>query len=179
MLAKKRLFLFIILVGGTAVLGSYVLGASSTSRVGTQVLWGGVPVSIQPFYTVGMFFGAAGFFAFTYFLLFRLDPQAVNIAGRFGFGWFNFLYLLILVPSALWMPLTILAIEQSGRIFLWLVRVDLWMVAAASLALFLALLKVAPRQPSTSQRLAVLGAIVFCVQTVLLDALAWVIYFRI
>jgi hypothetical protein len=97
---KKQLLISIILVGGIAVLLSYVLGP--LTRPGAAgLLWGGVPQGMHPFYTAGMFLGASGYFAFTYFLLFQLAPDTARVAGRFGFGLFNALYAAILLPSAL------------------------------------------------------------------------------
>ena len=111
--AKKRLMIFIILLGGTAVLGSY--GSGFLSHPGAaDVLWGGVPRSYRPYYTIGMFLAATGYFAFTYFILFRLNTKNTRVYGRFGFGMFNTLYAAILIPSALWLPITFLAVEQSS-----------------------------------------------------------------
>lgn len=175
---KKKQLLIIILVGGIAVLLSYVLG--SLTRPGTaSLLWGGVPQGLRPFYTAGMFLGAGGYFAFTYFLLFHLTLDMARVAGRFGFDLFNALYAAILLPSALWMPLTLLAAEQPSPALLWLVRLDLWTVAAASLGLLCALLAVEPSQPRWAHRLALVGSILFCLQTVILDAIVWVSFFNI
>src|SRR5512135_2386275 len=109
---KKRLLLLINLLGGFAVLGSYAVGLTHPNA--TQILWGGVPEVIRPFYTAGMLAAAAGYFAFTYFIFFRLNPSDTRVAGRFGFGLFSVLYTAVLIPSALWMPLTFLAVEQSS-----------------------------------------------------------------
>jgi len=112
---KKWLLLFINIFGGIAVLGSYVQGILAHPRA-AETLWGGVPLSIRPFYTAGMFLAAAGYFAFTYFILFRLDPRQARIFQRFGFGEFNALYAAILLPSALWMPLTFLSVALSAMV---------------------------------------------------------------
>ena len=169
--------LVINIAGGIAVLGSYVLGFL-THPDASQVLWGGVPNSIRPFYTAGMLFAALGYFAFTYFILFRLPPQDTQVAHRFKFGLFNALYALILFPSALWMPLTFLAAERSGLALYWAVRLVLIVVGVASLALFVALLKVKPAQPWWVQRLALLGSAAFCLQTAFLDAILWSAFFK-
>jgi Na+-translocating ferredoxin:NAD+ oxidoreductase RnfA subunit len=92
---------------------------------------------------------------------------------------FNIFYSIILVPSALWMPLTFLAVEQASPGLLWLVRIDLWVVATASLSLLLALLNVEPRQPRWAHRLAIVGSLGFCLQTVVFDALVWVTFFHL
>lgn len=175
---KKWLMLLINIIGGAAILGSYALGILTHPNAG-QVLWGAVPESIRPFYTANMFLAAMGYFAFIYLILFRLNPVKTRIAGRFGFGLFNALFAGILIPSALWMPLTFLAVEQSSRALVWAVRIVLWLVGLASLGLFYAILKVEPRQPLWAQRLALVGSIFFCIQTAFLDAIVWVIFFRI
>jgi hypothetical protein len=175
---EKRLMLFINLIGGIAVLGSYAYGVLTHPDAGT-ILWGGVPQSIRPLYTASMFLAAAGYFAFTYFVLFRLDPDAAQVARRLGFGVFNALYAAILIPSALWMPLTFLAVEQSSPALLWIVRVVLAVVGIASLGLFFALMTVKPRQPWWAHRIAVVGSVGFCIQTVLLDAILWVAFFSL
>jgi hypothetical protein len=175
---KKWLLLLINMIGGAAVLGSYVLGILNHPNAG-QVLWGDVPESIRPYYTTNMFLAAIGYFAFIFFILFRLDPVKTRVAGRFGFGLFSVLFAGILIPSALWMPLTFLAVEQSSLVLVWAVRIVLGLVGIASLALFYAILKVEPRQPLWAQRLALVGSIAFCLQTVFLDAIVWVVFFRI
>jgi hypothetical protein len=175
---KKWLMLLINLIGGAAVLGSYALGILNHPNAG-QMLWGEVPESIRPYYTANMLLMAMGYFGFIYFILFRLNPLKTRVAGRFGFGLFTALFAGILFPSALWMPLTFLAVERSSLALVWAVRIVLWLVGLASLALFFAILKVEPRQPLWAQRVALIGSIAFCIQTVILDAILWVIFFRI
>jgi len=176
--AKKRLMLFINLLGGGGVIGSYVWGFLTHPNAG-QALWGGVPDSIRPFYTAGMFLAATGYFAFTYFILFRLNPSETRVFNRFPFGLFNVLYAAILIPSALWMPLTLLALEGSSLGFFWAVRIVLALVGLASVSLLFALLKVEPRLPRWAHRLAVAGCVGFCLQTAILDAIVWVAFFKV
>jgi len=175
---KKSWLLLINIIGGVAVLGSYAFGIMTHSNA-SQVLWGDVPETIRPVYTANMLLAALGYFAFIYFILFRLDAVKTRIASRFGFGLFIALFSAILFPSALWMPLTFMAVEQSSSALVWATRIGLWLVGLASLALFYAILKVEPRQSVWSQRAALIGSIFFCIQTVFLDAIVWVIYFRI
>jgi hypothetical protein len=174
---KKRLLL-IILVGGIAVLGSYAWGLLAIPD-SSQILWGGVPESIRPIYMAGMFLGAMGFFAYTYFILFRVNPDDTSIYDRLGYGVFNILYIGILVPSALWLPLTFLSVERASQVLFWLVRLDLVVVGFCSICLLFALLHLRPRQPEWAYRLAVAGCVFFCIQTALLDAIIWGRFFRI
>lgn len=174
--SKKITWLIINLLGGAAVIGSYIYGFLTHPNA-SQILWGGVPIGLRPMYTACMFVAAAGYFALAYFVI-RLDLQETKVFGRFGFEIFNFLYLLVLIPSALWMPLALPAIDLSSVILIWIVRLDLALVAAGSLGLLLAVLNTRPRPSTPRFILAVLGSAVLCFQTVVLDAIVWSIYFH-
>ncbi len=173
---KKWLLLTINLLGGAAVLGSYAYGLRTHANA-TDVLWGGVPASIRPVYSAGMLLAAAGYFAFIYFILFRLDPGKASVWHRPGFDAFNILFAAILIPSALWMPLTFAATESASAVLAWVVRLVLVGVGLASLGLLAALVNVEPRQPPWAYWLAVIGCAAFCVQTAVLDMIVWSAYF--
>ncbi|MCX8126024.1 MAG: hypothetical protein N3E40_02610, partial [Dehalococcoidia bacterium] len=51
------ILLVINVIGGAAVIGSYVFGLRGQSG-GANVLWGGVPENIRPLYTVSMVISA-------------------------------------------------------------------------------------------------------------------------
>jgi len=173
---QKRVLLGIVLVGGPAVLGSYVVGLL-THPASRAAIWGGVPREIRPVYTVSMLLAALGYFAFTYLILFRLDAGAIRIASRFRFGLFNVLYATVLFPSTAWMPLTVAMLERPGA-GLWLaIRLVLAAVGVASAGLVTALLSLKPRQLDRTYWLAVMGSIAFCFQTAVLDALVWTALF--
>jgi hypothetical protein len=174
---KKFVLLMINLAGGTAVLVSYALGLA-VHPDSAEVLWGGVPENLRFVYTLGMGLAAVGYFAFSYFILFRLNPGETKVAGRYGYGLFLALYALILFPSALWMPLTFPAAEQGNQALAWLVRLVLFLVALGSLGLLLALLKVKPRQPKWAHNMALTGSVFFCFQTVLMDFMLWGLMFK-
>ena len=173
---QQRTLGLIVLLGGAAVLASYfyILSFDAATQA---ALWGGVPEALLPAYVTSMALAAAGYFAFTGFLLFSADPGRVQSAGRFGYGLFHGLYLLILVPSALWLPLTAAMVQQPGGL-LWLgVRLVLALVGLASVGLLLALLFLRPRRPAGVYWLAVAGSVAFCFQTAVLDLFVWTAYF--
>lgn len=172
----KRSLAWIVLLGGAAVMASYayVLSLDPATQAG---LWGGVPPAALPAYMALMVLAAGGYFAFTFYLYFRIDPEEARIAGRFGFSLFPFLYILILVPSALWLPLTAAMIQEPSST-LWLaIRLTLALVGLASVGLLLALLGLRPRRPVVSYWLAVAGALAFSFQTALLDLFVWTALF--
>jgi hypothetical protein len=177
-LHKSKLALLAInVVGGIAVVGSYVHGFL-THPGSASALWGKVPDLLLPFYTASMLTAAAGYLAFTFFILVRLDPDEKG-SGRVSYGAFLWLYAAILVPSALWMPLTF-AMLAGPSLPLWAaIRVVLAMVGLASLGLFIALLGVKPASHPWARGLAIAGSILFFIQTGILDAVVWPAFFPI
>lgn len=164
--------------GGLAVLGSYAHGFATHPLARAQ-LWGGVPEALQPLYTASMLLAALGYFAFSFFVFFRLDPDQTRLAGRFGFGALHALYALILLPSALWLPLTF-AMLAAPSTALWLaIRVTLGLVGLGSLGLVAAIASAAPQAAPGSRKLAIAGALAFSLQTAVLDALIWPAYFPV
>lgn len=170
-MSKQKLFMLIInLIGGPAVIGSYVLGMSAHPGQ-AAALWGGYPVSLRSISTVNMLLAAAGYLFLLYFLLVRVDPAARS--GKFPFGIFNLFYVLILLPSALWISLTFAVADQYtlGR---WMaVIVTLALVGLGSTGMLLALLGLRPRPAGGMYWLAVAGAFFLFLQTAVLDALVW------
>jgi hypothetical protein len=168
--ASLRSFVWLNVLGGAAVLASYAWGVSALGDDAGRA-WGGVPESLRPWYTLSMMSAAAGYFPMTWHVLagLRRDPGSMRGATA--------LYAGILAFSALWLPLTCRMLEQPSPILWWSIRADLAVVAACSL---LVLFRIA-RSPSAghaSRRLAALGgALAFCLQTVVLDAIVWPAYF--
>jgi hypothetical protein len=173
---QKRRLAWIVLLGGAAVLASYALSLSIDPTTQTG-LWGGVPPALLPAYITSMVLATVGYFAFTFYLLFHTNPDRARIAGRFGYGLFSGLYLMILIPSALWLPLTSAMVQQPSSI-LWLgIRLVLLAVGLGSVALLLTLLSLQPRRPVGAYWLAVAGAVAFSIQTAVLDLFVWTALF--
>jgi hypothetical protein len=166
-------------VGGILVLGSYAHGLI-THPANRDAIWGGVPETIKPFYTANMLLAAAGYLAFTYFVLFRLSPDNGQLDNLSGYKVFYILYALILFFSALWMPLTYLALGHPGSgLYLWAVRIILAIVGLASLALLGVLLSLHSSESAPVYWLAIAGSVLFCIQTAVLDGIVWPIFFRV
>jgi len=176
-MATPQIVLLIVnIIGGAAVIGSYIYGLNAQSG-GASILWGGVPENIRPVYTVSMVLSALGYFAFIYFILFRLDPGEVSIAGTFGFSIFFSIFILILLPSALWMPLTNFYVGTPSTGTWVIVRIILALVGIGSIALVLALLGLQTRE-GVAYWLAVAGSGYFAFHTAILDAVVWAHLFK-
>ena len=174
--SSKGTMLWINVIGGVGVLGSYAYGLMTHPATRNEI-WGGVPEWLKPYYTASMLAAALGYFLFMYFLFFRVPPAEARVASRFDLDLFNVLFVFILVPSAMWMPLTFRMLEAPNP-GLWIaIRIVLGAVGVASVALIIALLLLKPRDPVWAYALAVVGSIAFAVQTALLDAIVWPAYF--
>jgi len=176
MKASRSSLLWINLLGGAAVLGSYAHGLASHPAL-RDGLWGGVPEPIRPIYTVSMFLAAAGYFAMGFFIFLRLDPARTRIAGGFGFGAFHALFAAVLVPSALWMPITFAMLESPGAWLFAAIRLVLAIVGLGAIGLVVAIATAAPSEARLARAVAVAGALAFAFQTAVLDALVWTAYF--
>jgi hypothetical protein len=175
--AETIILLVINIVGGAAVIGSYVLGLRGESG-GANALWGGVPARIRPVYTVSMILSAIGYLAVLYFVFFELVPDEVEIGHRFGASLFYPIFLLVLIPSAFWMPLTNLYV-RNARPGLWIsVRTVLFIVGLASITLAWAFLALEPKDHGVAYWFAVVGSCYFAFHTFILDAVLWARLFR-
>ncbi|NND29904.1 MAG: hypothetical protein HKN97_15085 [Myxococcales bacterium] len=172
---KKKNWLAINAVGGVAVLASYAHGIM-THPESRNALWGTIPAELQAIYGVTMWLAAAGYFFFSYYFVLRTDAEQVRF-GRFGFGLINALYALIMVTSALWMPLTFAYLESPTPGLWLLVRVDLLLVAVGTIGLTIALFTMRPRAEGAAGVLALIGLLLFAVQTAFLDPIVWPQFF--
>jgi hypothetical protein len=173
---KKRFWVWIVVLGGALVPISYVHGLV-THPEARGGLWGGVPEALQPLYTVSMLLAASGFFLFTGFILFRVHPEKDPGDRRPGFGIFPLLYALILIPSALWLPLTFAYMEHPSTWLWWVIRADLLLVGLGALGLFPALSSLRSGKGGLFFILALVGLALFSWQTAVLDALVWPYFF--
>lgn len=171
--AQRRSLLILIAIGGSAVLGSYLLVFDPEVQAG---IWGGVPESLKGFYTVNMLLAAASFFPATFLLGWKTDLGDFASETGLPFEALIGAYAAILVPSAAWLPLTSFYI-QSPSALLWLViRIDLLLVGLGATALAYMLIRRATRGPALAWG-AVAFFFFFWLQTMVLDALVWPWYY--
>ena len=173
-LHSRAALLWLNAVGGVAVLASYAVGLGSESVAAG--LWGGVPESLRPLYTVNMFLAAGGYFLFTYYIVFRLCRAGVDAPGSLPSWVYAAAYAAILVPSALWLPLTALMLSAPSGLLWFAIRLVLALVGFGSLTLLVSLLTLRAPVPR-GRALAVIGLLPFILQTAVLDALIWPAYF--
>jgi hypothetical protein len=167
----KIILLTINIIGGIAVVGSYIWGAK-IGHGGINALWGGTPEGIRPVYTVSMAIAALGYLTFIFYILFKLDPNSFN---------FNILYLiffLILGASAFWLPLTNIFLVNPGTLLWLLIRIVLAVVGIASCVLVWVLMSLVVKESDLFYWLAAIGSFYFAFHTAVLDMILWPIFFK-
>ena len=168
--------LFLVLLMGPMVLTSYWLGINGYPDI-VQGLWGDIPESVRGPYTANMFVAATGFFLFLHHLLRhgphqrpRVEPLRLPLLHGLHGAHFGLLHDR--------MPLSLHALDHGRRDLLLPIEVVLWLVAIGSLGIAIGVAKL-ERSPTWSWRLALLGSLMFCSQTVVLDGLIWPRFFHI
>lgn len=174
-LGSRWSLLWINLIGGPAVLGSYAWGFLLRSNE-MVALWGGVPESIRPLYTINMFLAAAGYLAFTGYVFARLGKHEGSAARGLGAGVIPLLYVGVLLPSALWLPLTFEMIAAPSAWMWILIRASLGLVGLSAIAL-LVTLRASGMGTARGRLLALIAFLPFVFQTAVLDGLVWPAYF--
>lgn len=164
-------------VGGIAVLASYALAFRHPPEV-RDALWGGVPATLQPLYTASMLAAALGYFPMTW--LFVAGAPAYPAARTPCHDRTVLLaYAAILVCSALWLPLTVELILAPSLLLYWVVRLVLFGVAGGALFVLARTAQHARDGQGSARWLPVVGALAFCLQTVVLDALVWPAFYTL
>ena len=177
---EKKIMLIINVIGGIAVLGSYVYGIWAHPN-NVNALWGDFSPKVKDIYIINIWLAVAGYFFLTYFLLIQEPSQIkIDIAGNiYSFSSFNWLYFIFLFFSALWMPFTWMFIDggRTSLILWYLIRVILLLVGLAVLGIIVLLLSLQVKEPVYAYWLALFGSIFLCIQTLVLDAFIWPVLF--
>jgi len=165
-MSSHSLFWPLNIVGGIAVLGSYLLGFVN-HRSEMAGMWGGVESSWRPIYGISMLAAAFGYLA--------MVSYVQRNGSQFSKGTWIAIYvslLMILLPSALWMSTTLLYIANPSATGWLMVKLVLLMVAAGGLAL-LATIWRSSTAVSGGSLWAVVGLLLFAFHTTVLDGIIW------
>jgi hypothetical protein len=158
-------FAAVQVIGGLSVLGSYAIGARDWPNQ-LAGLWGAIPESVIPVYTLCMIPAAIG-----YLVTMGWAWSQEALLDRLT-GWF----VAFLGASSLWMPLSLAAVASGDqRLWLW-VQVDLLITAVATLAIGLLLRE---GTPGRGRRWAQWGWGFLAWQTIVLDAVIWPRFFLV
>ena len=172
----QRSLLWLNGLGGFAVLASYVVAFNLAPEVRSG-LWGGVPEGWRPIYTTNMFLAAAGYFPLTALVVFATTPGRFRGETGLDHGWLARLYTLVLIPSALWVPLTAVMIRAPSTTVWIAIVVVLAAVGVGTTGLAYASLRIALRRGGALAWAGFAGSLPFWFQTAVLDATVWTFYY--
>lgn len=172
----KVSLIIINIIFGSLVLLSYYNGVTKNPELSIK-LWGGVPKTLHTFIVSFMFVGALGYFLFTAHLLINVEASHMFF-NRFSYWYLHFIYLMILIPSALWIDLTFLYMHSSTAINWIYVISCLYCVALFSIFLFLFIVETNVENHHWLYFPAVLGSLAFAFHTVFLDGILWTFFFN-
>ncbi len=165
-MTSRLVFWVLNVVGGSAVLGSYVWGFVR-HRTEMPAMWGGVPNSWRPIYVVSMFAAAFGYLAMVAYV-----HRAGSSFAPSTWRSINLALLLVLVASTLWLPLTLRYVNVPTSWSWMAIRLVLWTVALGSLWLLVTIAKSAETSRGL-QLAATIGLLLFAFHTTVLDAAVW------
>jgi hypothetical protein len=166
---QQKIFLPLTITLGLVVIGSYILGINSSGTA--DIMWGGVPNSWRGIYTLSMIISALSFFVFSLYTFTQI--LSLKAKSRYPLNTLHILYFLILLPSALWIPLVNFMISNPTDLTWIAIRVVLILVALGSLGLLLFFLTLSSKTKVVFYYLSVVGLIIFLFHTAILDAIVW------
>ena len=176
MIQKVSLILLNVIFGSLILL-SYYKGLNKEPELSLK-LWGGVPKVLQPYIIASMFISAIGYFLFTANFLLNVDPVNVKFLGRFNYWSLHVIYLLILVPSILWIDLSFFYM-RSGDTATWYYIVSvLFCVWLFSVILLLFTVDTYVDNNTWLYLPSVIGSCIFTFHTFFLDVLIWAVFFN-
>jgi hypothetical protein len=174
---QKILLLLLNVIFGSLVLWSYYSGVTKNPDLSLK-LWGGVPEILRNYIVGFMFISAIGYFFFTYNFLVNVDLKNTIFLERFPSWSLHIVYLLILIPSSLWMDLTF-RYMNSGSNLDWIYVISaLYCVALSSIFLLLFIIDSGDPEKKFIYLASFIGGGCFVFHTLFLDGLIWTIFFH-
>ena len=166
---------------GPVVLASYWFGVSKMEDA--MALLGGIPENLRPMNVFCMFVAATGFLIMWWLFLFHWDPilietlnwpWAENNGG--GYGRLLLAFLLVMIPSAMWLDLTNFHISND---YAWTPYLVVGVLILASIGnILLGLLSWSAYQAGFDGAIwAVIGSFMLAIQVIINDAIWWSIKF--
>ncbi|MBK50516.1 MAG: hypothetical protein FI718_05765 [SAR202 cluster bacterium] len=179
MSTAKKIFLTINLLGGLSVLSSYIFCLILYPDRSAS-LWGSASDPVITFFVISMFLAASGYIWFTLYLLKGNKLDAARLGKISGAKVANALYLVVLVCSTIWMPASISFSMNENILTELMIRLILWIVGLASVGILILICKIKfsyGKSSFLSHMFALLGAMVFTIHTLILDAVIWPFFY--
>ncbi len=171
---QQILFLIINIVGPLVLL-SYIIGLKAGKSA--EILWGGTPKKIRGVYTLSMLVSAISFLVTTVFIFLILSNNT-ELPYYLNTNIFNILYAVLLIFSAIWIPLVNIMVNKPSKLIWLYIRLGLILVGLSALGIFILLLGITPQPASFIYWISVVGMGIFFIHTGILDAFLWPYYWK-
>ncbi|MDP6771973.1 MAG: hypothetical protein QF704_14825 [Anaerolineales bacterium] len=172
-MSNTQEFVVVNVIGGIAVLCSYVLGLLLYPGV-RESLWGGVTGDWRPIFTISMLFSAIGYLAFCYFVGFKSNGESSPLVENSAL---SILCALFLIASTVWMPSTIAYINTNQVLWWNLVVGSLWVTALSLVGLVFLVIGAKVEAPTLHKYLTIAGVTYIAFHCLILDAVIWAVKF--
>jgi hypothetical protein len=170
------IFLISLLIGGTLVLVSYVIGLKGGKNA--DALWGGTPKKIRGVYTISMLVSAISYFITTVYIFLLMNNSNIVLPLGLSFHSFTIIYSILLICSMLWVPLVNLMIKRPSKLIWLSIRSTLLLVGLCPVTILLILLTISNHPTGILYISSILGISIFIFHTLILDALIWPIFWK-
>ena len=171
-MANTHLFAFINIIGGTLVLGSYVVCIYLYPEY-RESFWGGIQGSTRKFFVFSMLPAAVVYLLFFYCAVFKRESCIFEYRCLLSHNNINILCIIFLSASSIWMPALVMYFK-TDFIFWWVIVVGVLWITALSLVsmLFVVISSDTPLSFYKSVSICGLSYIIF--HCLILDAVIWV-----
>lgn len=176
-MSSKTVLWLLNIVGGIAVLGSYVVGLSNHPGQG-MMLWGEIPEGVRGPYTAMMFPAAFGYItAFAYVVTQPQEALDARLAG--GLQRYVLIQTLFLVSAALWMPLCWVGIDNGLPWMVWPIQAVLAVTGAGAAYFVWQFAVITDPDRPLFRKAALIGSCFLALQCTVIDGLIWPRFFSI
>ena len=160
------------IIGGIIVLGGYAFTLVSNPETRND-LWGGIPESWKPLYTLSMFTSAFGYLYATYYCAFKGGLDAQFFWGKYKASIMTIFIAIFLFSSSFWIHSTFSYIDSPTQNQWLLIQVELYATAFALILFTLGLASAKGVENKLNHKIAVIGSALITFHCLILDAIIW------
>jgi len=168
---QQKVFTITTSIFGGFVILSYILGIDNPQTA--DVMWGGVPENVRDIYTISMLISASSYFVFWLYTILNILGKKIELPEKILLWIVYLLFYLILIPSALWIPLVNIMISNPSNLIWFGIRLVLILVAVGTLGLLILFLRLKSKPKKIFYYLSIFGLLFFLFHTGVLDAIIW------
>lgn len=166
------------IIGGIAVLAGYAFTLVNNPETRND-LWGGVPESWKPMYSLSMFVSAFGYLYVTYYCAFKRGLDMQFFGGRYGASTMTVLIAIFLFSSSFWIHSTFSYIDSPSQKQWFFINIELFTTAIALILFTLGLATAKGVQNKLKHNIATVGSSLITFHCLILDAIIWTSKFPI